>query len=134
MNGCGFQVAVIDAPSHGDGPRAAGEPEGPIVARYNAHLAELAVPEWRSTLDALQQLPEIGTDGPVGYSGLNLGTAIGVPFLAPEPRITARLALFNAFVSTEKTLPVNAGKHKDLPRFEAASAVRFCARQLIPAA
>jgi pimeloyl-ACP methyl ester carboxylesterase len=104
VTGCGFHVAVLDAPGHGDRPRtahdereiaelyrarAAGEPEGPIVVRYNAHLADLAVPEWRATLDALQKLPEIGTDGPVGYYGLNMGTAIGVPLVAIEPRITA---------------------------------------------
>jgi pimeloyl-ACP methyl ester carboxylesterase len=101
---CDFHVAVIDAPGHGDRPRtahdeqeiaalyrarAAGEPEGPIVVRYNAHLAERAVPEWQTTLDALQELPEIGTEGPVGYFGLNMGTAIGVPLVAAEPRITA---------------------------------------------
>ena len=49
--------------------RAAGEPVGPIVVRYNAHLAERAVPEWQATLDALQELPEIGAEGPVGYFG-----------------------------------------------------------------
>jgi len=181
-SGCGFHVAAVDAPGHGDRPRtahddqeiadlfrarAAGEPEGPIVVRYNAYLAELAVPEWRATLDALQELPEIGTCGPVGYFGLNLGTAIGVPLLAAEPRITAAvlgqhwpdvlagtartitipiefdlqwddehiprqagLALFDAFASTEKTLHANAGRHQDLPRFEADSAVRFFARHL----
>jgi pimeloyl-ACP methyl ester carboxylesterase len=184
--GCGFHVAVIDAPGHGDRPRtahdeeeiaalyrarAAGEPEGPIVVRYNAYLAELAVPEWQATLDALQELPEIGTDGPVGYFGINMGTAIGVPLAAIEPRITAAvfgqhwpdvlaeqakqitipvefdmqwddehipreagLALFDAFASTEKTLHANAGKHKELPRFEADSAVRFFARHFGPAA
>jgi pimeloyl-ACP methyl ester carboxylesterase len=104
VTGCGCRVAVIDAPGHGDRPRtahdeeeiaalyrarAAGEPEGPIVVRYNAHLADLAVPEWQATLDALQELPEIGAGGPVGYFGLNLGTAIGVPLVATEPRITA---------------------------------------------
>jgi hypothetical protein len=145
--------------------RAAGEPEGPIVVRYNDHLAELAVPEWRTTLDALQELPEIGADGPVGYFGINMGTAIGVPLVAIEPRITAAvfgqhwpdvlaekakqitipiefdmqwddehipreagLALFDAFASKEKTLHANAGKHKELPRFEADSAVLFFAR------
>ena len=104
VDGCGCHVAVIDAPGHGDRPRtaydereiaalyqarSAGEPEGPIVVRYNAHLAELALPEWQATLDALQELPEIGTDGPVGYYGTNMGTAIGVPFVSVEPRITA---------------------------------------------
>ncbi|MEV6833873.1 alpha/beta hydrolase [Streptomyces sp. NPDC051133] len=180
--GCGFHVAVIDAPGHGDRPRTAhdeeeiaalfrareaGEPEGAIVVRYNSHLAELAVPEWRTVLDALQELPEIGADGPVGYYGINMGTAIGVPLMAVEPRITAAvlgqhwpdvlaekakqitvpiefdmqwddehipresaLALFDAFASKEKTLHANSGKHKELPRFEADSAVRFFARHL----
>ncbi|MFI9274088.1 alpha/beta hydrolase [Kitasatospora sp. NPDC052896] len=182
VTGCGFHVAVIDAPGHGDRPRtahdeqeiaelrkaqAAGEPEGPIVVRYNARLAELAVPEWQATLDALQGLPEIGAGGPVGYSGIGLGTAIGVPLVAIEPRITAAvfgmmwpdalietakhitipiefdmqwdneripreasLAMFDAFASKEKTLHANAGKHFELPRFEADSAVRFFARHL----
>ncbi|MFI5520648.1 alpha/beta hydrolase [Streptomyces platensis] len=104
VTGCGFHAAVIDAPGHGDRPRtaydereiaelrkaqAAGEPEGPIVVPYNARLAELAVPEYRATLDALQELPEIGAEGPVGYVGIGLGTAIGVPLVAAEPRITA---------------------------------------------
>ncbi|WP_441245531.1 alpha/beta hydrolase family protein [Kitasatospora sp. McL0602] len=104
VTGCGFHVAVIDAPGHGDRPRtaydeqvsaalaearAAGEPVGPIVKRHNAHTAELNVPEWRAVLDALQQLPEIGADGPVGYFGVKMGTAVGVPLVAVEPRITA---------------------------------------------
>nr|WP_202232779.1 alpha/beta hydrolase [Streptomyces sp. SN-593] len=180
--GCGFHVAAIDAPGHGGRPRtahdereiaelyrarAAGEPEGPIVVRYNAHLAERAVPEWRATLDALRTLPEIGDRGPVGYLGLNMGTAIGVPLVADDPRIDAAvfglhwpdalaeaarritvpvefdlqwddehipraagLALFDAFASREKSLHANAGRHKELPRFEADSAVRFFARHL----
>ena len=40
------------------------------------------------------------------------------------------LALFNAFASKEKSLHVNSGKHKELPRFEVDSAVRFFARHL----
>jgi pimeloyl-ACP methyl ester carboxylesterase len=176
----GFHVAVIDAPGHGDRPRtahdereiaamqramAAGEPVGPIVSRYNGHLAEQAVPEWRATLDALVRLPEIG---PVGYYGINMGTAIGVPLTAADPRIVAAvfgqfwpgtlagaarritvpvefhlqwddehiprqegLALFDAFGSKEKSLHANAGAHKELPRFEADSAVRFFRRHLV---
>jgi dienelactone hydrolase len=179
----GFNVVCIDAPAHGARPRTpvdeeevaalyrartAGEPEGPVVVRYNAQLAQRAVPEWRATLDALQLLPEIGSGGPVGYFGLNMGTAIGVPLAAAEPRITAAvfgmfwgalaetakrvsipiqfvlqwndehipresgLALFDAFASTEKTLHANAGRHKEVPRFEADSAVRFFTRHLWP--
>jgi pimeloyl-ACP methyl ester carboxylesterase len=103
VTNCGFAVAAIDAPGHGDRPRtaadeehiaglrkaqAAGDPLGAIV-RYNAHLAERAVPDWQATLDALQTLPEIGPDGRVGYWGVALGTAIGVPLAAVEPRIVA---------------------------------------------
>ncbi|WP_018544046.1 alpha/beta hydrolase [Streptomyces sp. LaPpAH-108] len=104
VRACGFHVAVIDAPGHGDRPRderderdiaelrraqAAGEPEAPVVVPYNARLAEAAVPEYRALLDALQELPGIGTEGPVGYVGIGLGMAIGVPLVAAEPRITA---------------------------------------------
>ncbi|MFD7497139.1 alpha/beta hydrolase family protein [Streptomyces sp. NPDC059832] len=136
VSGCGFHVAVIDAPGHGDRPRtahdeqeiaelrkaqAAGESEGPIVVRYNARLAELAIPEWRATLDALQELPEIGADGPVGYVGIGLGTAIGVPLVAIEPRITA--AVFgmmwpDALVETAKqiTIPIEFAMQWDNER------------------
>lgn len=136
VTGCGFHVAVIDAPGHGDRPRtaqdereiaelraaqAAGEPEGPVVVRYNARLAELAVPEWRATLDALQELPEIDAEGPVGYVGISLGTAIGVPLVADEPRITA--AVFgmmwpDALVGTARriTVPVEFAMQWDNER------------------
>jgi len=180
LNGCGFAVACLDAPGHGGRPktetderefaallaaRAAGEPEGPVVERYNADIAARAVPEWRAALDALEKLPELG--GPVGYYGINMGTAIGVPLTAVEPRISAAvfgqfwhgslieaarritvplefalqwddehipresgLALFDAFASKQKSLHANAGRHKELPRFEADSATRFFARHL----
>jgi dienelactone hydrolase len=105
----GFTVVAIDAPGHGDRPRtaederaraelrralAAGNNERfeSISVRYAASLAERAVPEWQATLDALQKLPEIGTEAPIGYGGgITLGTAIGVPLTAIEPRITAAI-------------------------------------------
>jgi cephalosporin-C deacetylase-like acetyl esterase len=99
----GFHAAAIDVQGHGDRPRSdddqarvaamfrareAGEPIAPIVDEYNGSLAERTVPEWRAVLDALQALPEVGT-GPVGYSGMTLATAIGLPLIAVEPRIRA---------------------------------------------
>ena len=101
---CGFAVAAIDAPGHGDRSRtaeddqfavglreriAAGEPIGPYVVPDNARRAARAVPEWQATLDALQCLDGIGTDGPVGYWGVSFGSAIGVRLVADEPRISA---------------------------------------------
>src|ERR1700690_3835755 len=70
----GFAVAAIDAPGHGDRPRSAadeqarapprraveaGQPVDKIVDAFILPLVEKAVPEWRSTLDALLSLPEI---------------------------------------------------------------------------
>lgn len=95
----GYAVATIDAPGCGDRPRSAadeqaradlrramqaGEPVDEIFESFIAPLVENAVPEWRTTLDALLALPEIG--GPVGYSGW---TAVGIRLAAVEPRIAA---------------------------------------------
>jgi dienelactone hydrolase len=100
----GFAVVAVDAPGHGDRPRterdqrftahlrermAASEPVGSLVADYNAELAAQAVPEWQATLDALEKLAGIDANGPVGFWGMALGTGIGVPLVAAEPRIAA---------------------------------------------
>ncbi|MFF1692684.1 dienelactone hydrolase family protein [Streptomyces sp. NPDC058257] len=95
----GYAVASIDAPGCGDRPRSAadeqaradirramqaGEPADEIFESFIGPLVEKAVPEWRTTLDALLALPEIG--GPVGYSGW---AAVGIHLAAVEPRIAA---------------------------------------------
>ncbi|WP_433621864.1 alpha/beta hydrolase [Nocardia sp. CA-120079] len=101
---CGFHVAALDAPGHGDRSRtatdeqhvaalrqaqAAGEPIGPIVVEIHLDLAARAVPEWQATIDAVQKLPELGTEAPIGFWGIMQGTGIGVPLTAVEPRISA---------------------------------------------
>ena len=125
VTSCGFTVAAVDAPGHGDRPRPerderwvadllrareAGEPIGPIVAAYNTSLAERAVPEWRAVLDALQALPEVGADAPVGYSGITLGAAIGLPLTAAEPRIAAAtfggVLVYEALVEAARRITV----------------------------
>ncbi|MEU8924360.1 alpha/beta hydrolase [Kitasatospora sp. NPDC048545] len=95
----GYAVAAIDAPGCGERPRSAaddqaradlrqamraGEPVDEIFESFVGPLVEKAVPEWRTALDALLALPEIG--GPVGYSGW---TAVGIRLAAAEPRIAA---------------------------------------------
>jgi hypothetical protein len=102
----GFHVAAIDAPGHGERPRSQadqqwvdalirarnrGEPLAPIIAPFNISLAERAVPEWQVTIDALQSLPEIGDAAPIGYSGMTLASAIGIPLAVAEPRIRAAI-------------------------------------------
>jgi dienelactone hydrolase len=104
----GFAVAAIDAPGHGDRPRSAagdqaradlrramkaGEPTGEIFESFILPMVEQAVPEWRTTLDGLLSLPEIG--GPAGYSGM---TAIGIRLAVAEPRISAAVFFAGGFV------------------------------------
>jgi len=113
----GFTVVAIDAPGHGDRPRTAQDEQARAEFRqaqasddserfestsisYATSLAERAVPEWQATLDALQELPEIGTEAPIGYGGgITLGTAIGVALTAIEPRISAGIFGGGSFVS-----------------------------------
>lgn len=126
----GFTVVAIDAPGHGDRPRTAeddqnradlrqalqaGENERfeSVSVRYGMSLAERAVPEWQATLDALQQLPKIGTEAPIGYGGgITLGTAIGIPLTAIDPRITA--AIFGGGFFAHEAL-IEAAKRITVP-------------------
>jgi hypothetical protein len=122
----GFAAATIELPGSGDRPplagveqarvdlrRAitAGEPvDDEIVDRLVLPLVEHAVPEWRSLLDALLPLPEIG--GPVGFSGGVI--AIGVRLAVVEPRIVAAGLFAGSFVpramfddARQVTIPVH---------------------------
>jgi dienelactone hydrolase len=106
---CGYAVVAIDAPGHGDRPRTpaddraraelraamgAGDTDrvASVTVGYGVTLARRAVPEWRATLDALQALPEIGPETPIGYGGgITLGTAIGIPLTATDRRVRAAI-------------------------------------------
>lgn len=101
----GWATLAVDAPGHGSrisreeaeeqmrvtGARVRGESDGPAFdperLKKMAMRSNQAVPEWQAALDAAQQLDFVGASGPIGYWGVSMGTAIGVPFLAAEPRI-----------------------------------------------
>jgi len=111
---CGFAVAAVDVPAHGDRPPDetydriatenqarvdAGAELAPLIAGFQAMVARQTVPEWRAVLDALAE--HVGP-GPVGYWGVSLGCGLGVPFVAAEPRVRAAvLGLGGAFASAE---------------------------------
>lgn len=117
VTGWGFAVVAIDAPGHGDRARTADDEQArtdlrqamtagdherfaAVSMRYMDSLAERAVPEWRAVLDAVRELPGIGAGAPVGYGGgMSLGSAIGVPLTAAEPRISAAVFGGGFFVS-----------------------------------
>jgi dienelactone hydrolase len=97
----GFAAVAIDAPGHGDRATDADRAEArispeerrrrltemtPEQARAWSQRAERGGAEWTATLDAVSTLDEVGS-GPFGYWGVSMGTAIGLPFVAAEPRI-----------------------------------------------
>ncbi|WP_432076285.1 dienelactone hydrolase family protein [Streptomyces wuyuanensis] len=122
---CGFAVAAVDVPGHGDRPKdeeydriatenqarvEAGEELAPLLAGFQALVARQTVPEWRAVLDAVQELDHVGT-GPVGYWGVSLGCGLGIPFVAAEPRVRAAVlglggALASAEAAARITVPV----------------------------
>ena len=104
VTGAGYAVAALDAPGWGGRPvpgeyepfnaeidelLAAGKSPGDAYARRAVVAARLAIPEWRAAIDALTALDWIGRDARIGYWGVSLGTAIGLPLVAAEPRIGA---------------------------------------------
>lgn len=110
----GWAVVAIDAPGHGERttPEAAAAARAALEARMAGRVQQqdasavrqmadrtpIAVPEWKATLDAVQKLPEVGV-GPVGYWGVSMGTSIGVPFVAAEPRVQCAVLGLNGLRS-----------------------------------
>lgn len=107
----GYAAVALDAPGHGEritDPAAAEAMARNLQARIESGRGggggERAFPpeqaeawvertrrggiEWRALLDELATQPGLG-DGPFGYWGVSMGTLIGLPFVAREPRISA---------------------------------------------
>lgn len=90
----GAAVAAIDGPLHGD--RRPGRSMDPTLVLMefaqawaaDEALTDAMVQDWRATLDALQSLDGLA-DVPVGYWGLSMGTLLGLPFVAADPRVRA---------------------------------------------
>jgi len=140
----GFIVAAIDAPGHGDRPRnakdrrwvdemladrAAGRSMAATITAYNASLAERAVPEWQATIDALTALPEIGPDALIGFSGMTLASAIGMPLVVADRRITAAIFggvfVYDALIAAARriTIPIEFLLPWDDPEISRASGI-----------
>jgi pimeloyl-ACP methyl ester carboxylesterase len=108
----GYACAAIDAPGHGDRVSEADRERGRERARAREQARQDAtatgrplrhhlggpsdpypamflrgVEDWTCVLDALEHEPDVGA-GPTGWWGVSMGTSIGLPFVAGEPRIT----------------------------------------------
>jgi dienelactone hydrolase len=90
----GFAVLAIDGPVHGDrrADRLESTPEAflAFVGLWSSdpEMPDRMVADWQGALEAARALPEVGT-GPVGYWGLSMGTIIGLPLVASDPRFEA---------------------------------------------
>lgn len=102
----GYATLAIDAPGHGDrvsreaaaamardvGARVRGEGAAMVMdperLRQMTQRSLKAVPEWNAALAAVRNLDFVGSSEPVGYWGVSMGTAIGVPFVAQCKSVT----------------------------------------------
>jgi len=87
-----FAAAAIDGPVHGDRRPDGGKDSALMFLEFaqlwatDPSMIDEMVTDWRTTLDALETVDEIG-GGPVGWWGLSMGTILGVPVVAAEERI-----------------------------------------------
>ncbi len=99
----GMAAVAIDAPGHGARvteaqraafrervrrtdptvPRDRGDPNGTYSKLFSRGVAD-----WRAVLDEVERWPDIGASA-TGWWGVSMGTSIGLPFVATEPRISA---------------------------------------------
>lgn len=89
----GYAAVAIDGPVHGDRPANRGSgPDAPFfdfgqLWSSDPTMTDAMVADWRAVIDSLQAEPDVGP-GTVGYWGLSMGTILGLPTVAAEPRIS----------------------------------------------
>jgi alpha-beta hydrolase superfamily lysophospholipase len=89
----GVASVAIDGPIHG-GRRSGDSATMPFfdfAARWSsdATLTDCMIDDWRTVLDLFLRDGSVSPTAAVGYWGLSMGTILGLPLVAAEPRITA---------------------------------------------
>ncbi|MEI8127296.1 MAG: alpha/beta hydrolase [Actinomycetota bacterium] len=108
-------VFALDGPNHGErnpqpsvtGPLALME----FAQRWSSDgtLTDVAVAEWRWALDEILEFLSAASDLAIGYWGLSMGTILGLPLVAAEPRISAAvLGLMGATGPTRERIVSDA--------------------------
>jgi dienelactone hydrolase len=101
----GWAAVAIDAPDHGErvtDPAAAEKARKRLEQRIAAgerrmdlsadearafvERSQRGVGDWQATVDVIEAQP--WSDGRFGYWGVSMGTVIGLPFVAAEPRVS----------------------------------------------
>lgn len=91
----GWVVAAIDGPIHGARRADGGTDGGKVIQDFRAlwnenPCIEEMVADWRAAIDVLVQLAEVNP-AVIGWFGVSMGTAYGLPLCAADPRIRAAL-------------------------------------------
>jgi dienelactone hydrolase len=95
VTGHGFAVAAIDGPVHGDRRADGGLDGAKVIQDFRALWNESPcidsmVADWGAAVDKLVELAEIDP-GAIGWFGISMGTAYGIPVCAADARIRAAL-------------------------------------------
>jgi dienelactone hydrolase len=91
----GFAVAAIDGPVHGERRADGGLDGAKVIQDFRALWTgtpgiDSMVSDWRAAIDELIRLPEVDA-GSIGWFGISMGTAYGLPLCAADSRIRAAL-------------------------------------------
>lgn len=91
----GYVVAAIDGPVHGERRADGGKDGARVIQEFRAHwnekpAIEQTVADWRATIDVLARLHEVDA-GAIGWFGISMGTAYGLPLCAADARVRAAL-------------------------------------------
>jgi dienelactone hydrolase len=92
--GRGIAAAAIDGPVHGDRRLDGGANSQLAFLEFcqawssDPSMTDEMVSDWVATLDGLLALNEL-SGGRVGWWGVSMGTIIGLPLVAAEPRVEA---------------------------------------------
>lgn len=85
----GITAVCIDAPGHGERGGALGRtPEYYALWSNAEEMTDHATSDWQRVLSALLARGSFDPER-VGWSGMSMGSMVGVPYLAAEPRIRA---------------------------------------------
>lgn len=88
-------VVSIDGPVHGDRRQRLGltssQPFLDFVAAWSSNeaLTDEMVKDWTDVVNAVFASGHVHPDATVAYWGLSMGTILGLPFVAQEPRVRA---------------------------------------------
>src|SRR3990170_7920663 len=113
----GWAVAIIDGPVHGERRRADDGGQVGQVARQalvDRTVYEAMAVDWQRTVDACGELPDVGNQR-IAYLGFSMGTVLGVPAVAAEPRFSCAVFAIGGIIQDGPNLLREAAERIDRP-------------------